>query len=667
MNPPSPTLDTTPQQRAVTDHSLSPHVKLRAIGVGDCRWTEGFWAEKYRLCEEVMVPHMGGILKGDIGHAYNNFKIAAGLKQGEHRGEWWHDGDFYKWMEAAVYLYAVNGDQTILNELDEIIGVIAKAQEDDGYLSTHVTINKFKRFENRQKHELYNAGHLFTTGVIHHRLTGKTNFLDIAIKNADYLYTVFQPRPTELARFGFNPSQIMGLVELYRTTRDPRYLELAQIFVDMRGTNRANNDDDNPGVNPAFRGDMCQDRVPIREETHAVGHAVLAMYLYCGVADVYAETGEKALLDALDRIWADVVNKKMYLTGAIGQTHHGSSHRVDFVHEAFITEYMMHNGMAYNETCANIANAMFNWRMLGITAESKHGDIMELVLLNSALSGISTCGKEYFYANPLRMVEGGRDYSNTPTEKPRRLPYIECFCCPPNLVRTVAKVSSWAYSIADNGIAVNMFGGNTLNTILRDGSVVKLRQETQYPWEGRVRITIDQCKAEPFDLMIRVPAWSADSSIRINNVVVDLDIRAGEFATINRLWQSGDIVEIELPMPITRVEGHPRIEELRNQSALVRGPIVYCVESPDLPDNTSILDAYLRSGAELRAEHRPEFLGGVTVIKGDLSVRQDHQAKMYQPIDDAAWKDVSGQFIPYFAWGNRGQSEMTVFVPTIWS
>ena len=384
------------KRNGIVNNSESPHVVLKSINIGDCQWTDGFWADKYRLCEEVMVPYMGTLLKGDIGHGYNNFKIAAGLKEGEHKGHWWHDGDFYKWMESAMYVYGINKDEKIVEELDEIIEIIGKAQEDDGYVSTHVTINGFDRFSNRQYHELYNSGHLLTSACIHHRVTGKTNFLDIAVKHADYLYGVFQPRPKELARFGFNPSQIMGLVELYRTTRDARYLELAEIFVNMRGDGPVQA----PTVNPKFEGDMCQDRVPIREETEAVGHAVLAMYLYAGVADLYAETGEKALLDALERLWANVVDKKMYVTGAVGQAHHGASSRVDFVHEAFIDEYMMPNSTAYNETCANVGNAMFNWRMLSLKGESKYADVMELVLYNSALSGISSDGKHYFLRQP---------------------------------------------------------------------------------------------------------------------------------------------------------------------------------------------------------------------------------------------------------------------------
>lgn len=267
-------------------------MKLKSIDIGDCQWTEGFWADRFKVAEESMLPYMGTLLKGDVGHGYNNFKIAAGLKEGEHKGFWWHDGDFYKWMEASMYMYAVNKDKKILEEMDEIIEVIGKAQQPDGYLSTPITINGIKPFSNRRYQELYNSGHLLTSACIHYRVTGKTNFLNIAVKHADLLYRLFQPQPDELKRFGFNQTQIMGLVELYRTTNDKRYLELAEIFINMRGKSKVVED---PSAKGYPIGDMVQERVPLREETEAVGHAVLALYYYAGAADVYAETGEQAL------------------------------------------------------------------------------------------------------------------------------------------------------------------------------------------------------------------------------------------------------------------------------------------------------------------------------------------------------------------------------------
>ncbi|WP_404309829.1 glycoside hydrolase family 127 protein [Neorhodopirellula lusitana] len=647
------------------DFSKSPHVKLKSIGIGDCQWTQGFWADKFKQCEEVMVPHMGTLLKGDIGHGYNNFKIVAGMKEGKHQGFAWHDGDFFKWMEAAVYVYAVNQDSRIVDELDEIIEVIAKAQEDDGYLHTNIQIDGIAHFSNRKYHEMYNCGHLYTTACIHHRVTGKTNFLEIAVKNADLLYKLFQPQPKELSRFGFNQSQIMGLTELYRTTSDKRYLELAEIFINNRGKSEVVEDASTEGY-PI--GDMVQERVPLREETEAVGHAVLALYYYAGAADVYAETGEQALIDALDRLWDNVANKKMYVTGAVGQAHFGASTRRDKIEEGFLDAYLMPNATAYNETCANIANAMFNYRLLGIKGDSRHADIMELVAYNSALVGISADGKHYFYANPLRYNHGQREYQDNRdcTESPNREPYIECFCCPPNLVRTIAKISGWAYSLTSNGVAVNLFGGNRLDTQLTDSSEFKLRQESGYPWDGDVKLTIDACKQDPFEILMRIPGWAERCTLLVNGEDAGVETKPGAFARIHRAWKSGDTIELKLPMNATLMNGHPLIEETRNQTAIKVGPLVYCLESPDLPAGVRTLDVYVPSDIQLDKQNDPSVLDGITTLTGNVQVKSDERSSMYGPIGKPEWQSTPVRFVPYYAWSNRGDAEMTVWLPVVW-
>ncbi|TGV00794.1 glycoside hydrolase family 127 protein [Flavivirga rizhaonensis] len=650
--------------RGVINTINSPNVKLKSIDIGDCSWTDGFWGDKWKEAEQVMIPHMGSILKGDIGHAYNNFKIAAGLKEGKHKGFAWHDGDFYKWMEASVYLYGVNKDEKIIKELDEIIKVIAKAQQPDGYLSTSIIIREdLEPFENRKNHELYNSGHLLTSAVIHHRVTGKTNFLEIAMKHANMLYKLFQPQPQHLKRFGFNQTQIMGLVELYRTTKDNRYLELAEIFINMRGKTKIirNNITKEYSV-----GDMVQERIPLRKESEAVGHAVLALYYYAGAADVYAETGEQALIDALDRLWDNVVHKKMYITGALGQTHFGRSSRKDNIEEGFMAEYQMPNLTAYNETCANICNSMFSNRMLGIKGEAKYADIMELVLYNSALSGISLDGKHYYYSNPLRKIEGALNYKKMNTEFPQRQPYLNCFCCPPNLVRTIAKSPAWAYSKSSNGISVNLYGGNKLDTRLLDDSKIKLKQETNYPWEGQVKITIEACKKDPFEILLRIPDWAKGTKVMVNNNPIE-KIEAGSFAVIERQWKKSDIILIDMPMDIKFVEGHPRIEEVRNQVALKRGPVVYCLESVDLPKNANIFDAYLSSDKMLEAIYKPSLLGGIMAIEGEVLIRKDNLKGMYNEVQKPKFESYKTQFVPYFTWSNRGDKEMTVFLPIIWN
>ena len=651
----------------MVNHTNSPYTKLKTINFGDCKWTEGFWAEKVKKCEQVMLPYMGDLLCGDIGHALNNFKIAAGLKEGEHKGMFWHDGDFYKWMEAATYVYAQNGDQALLKKLDEYIDIIGKAQMEDGYLQTQIQLRpEVDRYENRKYHEMYNTGHLLISACVHHQITGQTNFLDIAIKHANLLYTIFFPETKQFGRFGFNQTQIMGLVELYRVTKNKKYLDLAERFINRRGKYEVVHHPTTAGY-PI--GDMVQERIPLREANEAAGHAVLALYYYAGAADVYAETGEKVLLDALDRLWESVTQKKMYVTGAVGQTHYGASSNRDKIEEGFIDDYMMPNMTAYNETCANLCNAMFSYRMLGLKGESRYADIVELVMFNSGLSGISIEGKDYFYANPLRMIHNSRNYNDheNATESPHREPYLECFCCPPNLVRTIAKVSKWAYSLTENGLAVNLYGGNKLNTQLTDGSAIKLSQTTQYPWAGKINLTIEECKNTPFEIQLRIPDWAAGATVSLNGKRVAAAVKAGFFTKIERTWQAGDELTLEFPMDVQLLEGHPRIEEVRNQVAIKRGPVVYCLESPDLPANTQILDVYLDGREALQVRHQPGFLGGLTTIEGSTLIRSVETEGMYHVVKKPNWKSCQTQFVPYYAWSNRGQAEMTVFLPVVWN
>lgn len=656
---------TNAQERGIVNNTKSPYVKLKSIDMGDCKWADGFWADKFKSAAETMVPYMGEVFCGDVGHGLNNFKIAAGLKEGKHKGFAWHDGDFYKFMEACSYVYIQTGDKKLLTQLDEYIDIIGKAQEKDGYIHTQIEIDpKIDRFENRKYHEMYNYGHLFTSACIHYRATGQKNFLNIAVKSADLLCKYFLPEDKKYARFGFNQTQIMGLVEMYRTVGDKKYLELAEKFIDNRGKYKV---EETPQTVGYPIGDMVQEFTPLRKSSEAVGHAVLALYYYAGAADVYSETGEKALIDALDRLWNNVTEKKMYVTGAVGQAHYGASSNRQMIEEGFIDEYMMPNMTAYNETCANLCNSMFSKRMLEIHGESKYADIMELVMYNSGLSGIALDGKHYCYANPLRQIDGARDYSKMNTEFPVRQSYLECFCCPPNLVRTIAQLSGWAYNKSANGIAVNLYGGNTLNTTLLDGSKLSLTQVSQYPWEGAVSITVNACKKDAFDMMLRVPKWAKGTTIKVNGVDAGVLIKEGEFATINRKWKKGDVITMDMPMEIKFVEGNSRIEEVRNQVAVKRGPIVYCVETPDLPKGTKIVDLYLKSSTPLKAEYHADLLSGLTTIETELQIRkQTDVVSMYKEVQKPVFETIKTRLVPYYSWNNRGETEMTVFLPIIW-
>ncbi len=645
----------------------SPHARLKGVDPTDVRWTEGFWADRFALCRDAILPELQRALHDpDNGAILGNFRIAAGLEEGEHRGRDWSDGDCYKWLEVLAHVYGVTGDEELRRLVDEWIAVIGKAQAADGYLSTNIQLTDKQRYANTHHHELYNMGHLLTAACVHHRVTGDMSFLDVARKAGDHLYATFQPRPAELAHFGWNPSNIMGLVDLYRATRDRRYLELAGIFVDMRGSA--------PGGT-----DLNQDRVPLRDEQEAVGHCVCACYLYCGAADVYAETGEEALLAGLERIWGNVTAGRMYITGAVGSFWQGKSSRGDPVHEAFGSDYELPSRTAYNETCANIANAMWNRRMLALTGEARYADVMELVLYNSMLSSVSLDGKGFFYCNPLARDGNGEGLSKHHT--PVRWSTWNCYCCPPNAARTIAKLHGWVYSISDEGVWVNLYGGSVLDTELADGSRVTLRQETDYPWDERVKITVSPRGRREFGVMLRIPGWADGARVRVNGKPFRGPVAPGRYAAVRRRWSPGDVVELRLPMPARLMQAHPAAVDLRNRVAVMRGPVVYCLESPDLLEAVRLEDVVIPAGIQLTPRFDGDLLGGVTVLDGQ-AVRRGVGEETGRAPDEGDWQDVlyrraegrqgdqetgasvAVTLIPYYAWANRGASHMAVWLPS---
>ncbi|MBM3500895.1 MAG: glycoside hydrolase family 127 protein, partial [Armatimonadetes bacterium] len=464
------------------------HGRVRPAATGAVRWADGFWAERFRTCRETMLPSMRQALdEPENAAVLANFAVGAGQRDGQHRGTFWSDGDCYKYVQALAHVFEVTRDEALDREMDEIIEAIRGAQEPDGYLNTQIQLTDKERWTNKIHHELYNLGHLLTAGSVHHRVTGKDTLLDVARRAADYLHELFAPRPPELAHFGFNPSQIMGLVDLYRETGEPRYLELAGVFVDMRGSRPWPWDLAGlAALGDAIVGDQCQDRVPLREEAQAVGHAVTATYLWAGAADVCAEAGDETLLAALQRIWENVVTRRMYVTGAVGPQHHGVSTRDDKVHEAFAGDWELPNRTAYNETCANIGNAMWNRRMLELTGDAKHADVMERVLYNSLLSATDIQGTRFCYTNPL--ARGPRDLPLLSNDSSERWFTWKCYCCPPSVARTLASLHEWAYGVSDEGLWVHLYGGNRVEAELATGSRVVLAQTTEYPWAGEVRL-----------------------------------------------------------------------------------------------------------------------------------------------------------------------------------
>jgi DUF1680 family protein len=639
-------------------HPQSPCRVSQEVACGAVRFTGGFWKSYLDLCADVTLPGMRESLHNPANGAYlPNFRVAAGLEDGSHHGENWSDGDCYKYLEALILVDRLTGETKFQAEIDEWVEIIAMAQEEDGYINTQITLDPAKRrWTDTLNHEDYNLGHLFTAAVTHHLCTGGEALLSVARKAADYLYGVFHSRPPGLAHFGWNPSNIMGLVELYRVTQDHKYLALADTFVSMRGSA--------PGG-----GDQHQDRLPLRRETEAVGHAVAGVYLYSGAADVAAETGEPELIDALQRIWSNAATRRTYITGGIGALHKGSSFHFrfapetqDLVSEAFSIDYHLPNHTAYNETCANIGNAMWNWRMLLLTGKKTHAEIIERVIYNSMLSGMSVEGDRFFYTNPLAWY--GADHQLLNQDARERWTLRNCYCCPPQVARSIPRSSSWCYSHAHDVLWVHQYASTELSTQLPIGRV-HLRQTSGMPWAGNAKIEIDAAPEQEMEIRLRVPDWAGDCDLRLNGRPIQPNATREGYITCRKEWAEGDTLELNLAMPVTFVRAHPKVEECRGQIAVMRGPMVYCLESVDLPDGITLNDIRFFEGMKLSPRHDDTLLGGVTVLEGMALAVSD------PPWDGALYRKAQGnpalpvpvRLVPYYAWNNRGVPEMAVWFP----
>lgn len=641
----------------------SPHRAVAPIPLADVKWTDGFWNQRFATCRDKMVPSMWEIMKGTKYKPFlEHFRIAAGLAEGGYHGAKWNDGDFYKWMEAVCALQAIEHDPDWDRRLDEIISVIGKAQRADGYIHTPVLVaarngdDSAKPFADRFNFEVYNMGHLMTAACRHQEVTGKNEFVAIARKAADFLDEAFRHPTPETARHAICPSHYMGILELYRTTGERRYLELAARLIRMRDLVEDGGDDN-------------QDRIPFLQQHEAVGHAVRATYLYAGVADLYAETGDNRQRSTLETLWRNLVGKKMYITGGCGALHDGASpdgskdqRSITRVHQAFGRNYQLPNTTAHNETCANIGNVLWNWRMFLNSGEAKYIDVLELALYNSVLSGVSLDGRDFFYTNPLRQQD------DTPVQlrwSRTRVPFVTSFCCPPNVVRTIANVNGYAYSVSDRTVWVNLYGSNALATELPGRGKLQLEQHTSYPWSGDVQLKVVACDSKPFTMKLRIPGWVRSGTLAIDGNTVKPALHPGSYVSIERRWRPGTTIRLSLDMPARLIESHPLVEETMNQVAVKRGPIVYCLESKDLPSDVSLKSVRMPIEGEWKPRHDANLLEGVTLLEGTLVARRlgDWEGKLYREIKRSESKRFLARLIPYFAWSNRGGSEMSVWLP----
>ena len=605
--------------------------------------TDGFWAPRIEVNRTVTIP--AALYQCDINGRFDNFAIAGGLKEGEHRGDFsFDDTDPYKVIEGASYSLAAHYDAALDKRLDSLIAIIASAQEPDGYLTTCVTNKCYRlsgwwgtsKWEKINSHELYNSGHLIEAAVAHYQATGKRNFLDVAIKNADLVCKTFGPDEGQIHRPSGHPIAEMALAKLYKVTGDEKYLKTAKYFVEETGR----------GTDGHKLSAYSQDHKPILEQDEIVGHAVRAGYLYSGVADVAALTHDKAYFDALSRIWDNMAGCKLYITGGIGSRPQG---------EGFGPNYELHNMVNYCETCASIANVYWNHRMFLYTGDSKYMDVLELALYNGVLSGVSLSGDRFFYDNPLESM--GQHY---------REKWFGCACCPGNVTRFMASVPNYMYATRGNDIYVNLYIGSETELETASGKVA-LSQSTKYPWDGVTEISVNPASEGKFKIYVRIPGWAREApvatdlyaftdaakpySVSVNGEAVNGSLKDG-YIVIDRAWKAGDKVQVSLPMDVRRVQANENVEDDLGKLAIMRGPVVYCLEGVD-QENGQVFDKYIKGDAAFEASFDEGLLGGVEVL----------QTQAISVGLDGTETPVSVKAIPYSTWCNRGSDEMAVWIP----
>lgn len=551
----------------------------------------------------------------------SNFAKAAGLMEGEFEGIYFNDSDVYKVLEGAAYLLMSDRDPELEAEIDRIIELIAAAQEPDGYLCTYFTlVAPESKWTDMEKHEMYNGGHLIEAAVAYFEATGKRKLLDVACRMVDHYDRLFGPGKRHWVE-GHEEIEL-ALVKLYRVTQEERYWRLALWLLEERGHGHGKGEIwDKEEWGPAY----CQDDVPVRDIEKVTGHAVRAMYLYTAMADVVHASGDPAYVDALHRVWAHTVERNMYVTGGIGPSQHN---------EGFTHDFDLPNESAYCETCAAIAMAFWNHRMNLLFGDAKYADVVEREMYNGALAGISLSGDKFFYVNPLAS-QGAH----------HRVEWFGTSCCPTNLARYLPSIGQYAYARTDDGLAVNQFMNSEAEFETVDGLVVKLKQTTNYPWDGRIELAVHPEREENFVIRLRVPDWCRGYKLKVGGESL---FEAGAltdrgYLIVDRKWSQGDVIVLELDMPVEIVRAREEVEANRGRLAIQRGPVVYCAEQADNPDLT--YDAFTLSAREpLNIHYRPDLLGGVAVLTG--------RAGEGQPC----------RLIPYYAWNNREAGFMQVWI-----
>ena len=590
-------------------------------------------------------------------YCMRNFRIAAGREQGEFGGFVFQDSDVYKWLEGVAYSLRWRPDPALEAVADGAIEAIAAAQQPDGYLDTYYIINGLdKRWTNlKDHHELYVAGHMIEAACAYCQATGKRALLDVATRLVDHIDSVIGPEEGKLHGYPGHPVIEMALMRLYDITGDPKHLRLAEYFVNQRGQSPLFFEQEDKlhnntfyWKNSPFRYQYYQAQLPVRAQKDAEGHAVRAMYLYSGMADVARATGDATLAQACRDLWASATHRRMYITGAGGSTEHG---------EAFSFDYDMPNDTVYGETCAAIGLVFFARRMLLLEPKGEYADVMERALYNGTISGMQLDGKKFFYVNPLEVVpEACEKDPHKRHVKPERQKWFGCACCPPNLIRMLTSLEEYIATEDGETVYLHLYAGGEVRT---DGLV--LRVDTRYPWEGHVRIEVEADAPVRKALALRVPGWCRRWSVMVNGEFVETAPVDG-YVRVEREWRSGDAVVLELDMPARVVRANPRVREDIGKAALQRGPVVYCLEEAD--NGADLHLAKLNADSPVEVTWEPETLGGVVTLVSD-GWRESASGwgdALYDDRDAPEAVPVKLRWIPYYAWANRGVGEMRVFL-----
>ena len=636
---------------------------LRELPLTAVQIQDAFWSPRLEVNRGRTLDHVYQEL--EVTGCVQNFDFASGKARGNFGGPWWADSDVYKWIEGASYILALHPNPPLEAKVDNLIAKIAAAQQKDGYLDTYVQLNlpdmKWKSLA--FNHEMFCAGSLFEAAVAHNQATGKRSLLEIALRLADCLDSTFGPG--KQAGIPGHEEVELALVRLYRLTGERKYLQLAQYFIDSRGQTPSifeRQYEQLPArevallghpmsvkdfyrrfflVNPSkFDTSYSQDNLPVRQQRVAVGHAVRAMYLYSGMADLVYETGDSGLWEALESLYDSVTNHRMYVTGGIGPSERN---------EGFTADYDLPNEDAYQETCASAGMVFWNYRMLKLTGDARYADIMELSLYNALAAGVSLTGDTFCYVTPLASRG---DF--------KRDPWFGVPCCPTTIARFLPALGRYIYNQSTDGLWVNLFIASELNTKLA-GKKVTMRQSGSYPWDGKIKFTVSTEGPQDFVLRVRIPGWAARADFQVNGEAVSPQVVNG-YAEIHRAWSNGDRVELALPMDVQRLQANPQIVYDHGKYAIRRGPLIYCLEQAD--QKTPLQEIILPTGAQLKAEFLPDLLEGITVLTGEGLRRplDDWKGILYQPARPATVSELPVKAVPYCVWGNRGLGKMAVWM-----